>query len=189
MKTLMVIAGGTGGHVYPALAVAGSLLKRGVNVVWLGTRTGLESRVVPANGIDLEWVDVRGLRGAGWFRLFQSPAMLVRALWQAACVIRRRRPDALLGMGGYVAGPGALAAVLMISCSGDSNNTPLPQGKKISEVDVPQFEGSRSNPINVGVNKELGTNPNQAHQISPGLSNQDDVIEKRSKKESDNLIS
>ena len=113
MKTLMVMAGGTGGHVYPALAVAGLLLERGVNVVWLGTRTGLESRVVPAKGIDLEWLDVKGLRGAGWIRLLQSPVMLVRALWQAVCVIRRRRPDALLGMGGYVAGPGALAGVLM----------------------------------------------------------------------------
>ena len=113
MKTLMVMAGGTGGHVYPALAVAGSLLERGVNVVWVGTRTGLESRVVPAKGIDLEWVEVKGLRGTGWIRLLQSPVMLVRALWQAGCVIRRRRPDALLGMGGYVAGPGALAGVLM----------------------------------------------------------------------------
>ena len=100
MKTLMVMAGGTGGHVYPALAVAGSLLERGVNVVWLGTRTGLESSVVPAKGIDLEWVEVKGLRGTGWIRLLQSPVMLVRALWQAGCVIRRRRPDALLGMGG-----------------------------------------------------------------------------------------
>ena len=68
---------------------------------------GLESRVVPAKGIDLEWVEVKGLRGAGWVRLLHSPVMLVRALWQAVCVIRRRRPDALLGMGGYVAGPGA----------------------------------------------------------------------------------
>ena len=70
MKTLMVMAGGTGGHVYPALAVAGSLLEHGVNVVWLGTRTGLESRIVPAKGIDLECVEVKGLRGAGWMRFF-----------------------------------------------------------------------------------------------------------------------
>ena len=79
MKTLMVMAGGTGGHVYPALAVAGLLLERGVNVVWLGTQTGLESSVVPAKGIDLEWVEVKGLRGAGWIRLLQSPVMLIRA--------------------------------------------------------------------------------------------------------------
>jgi UDP-N-acetylglucosamine--N-acetylmuramyl-(pentapeptide) pyrophosphoryl-undecaprenol N-acetylglucosamine transferase len=113
MKTLMVMAGGTGGHVYPALAVAGSLIERGVHVVWMGTRTGLESKVVPAQGINLEWVEVKGLRGSGWISLLQSPVMLVRALCQAVCVIRRRRPDALLGMGGYVSGPGGLAGVLM----------------------------------------------------------------------------
>jgi UDP-N-acetylglucosamine--N-acetylmuramyl-(pentapeptide) pyrophosphoryl-undecaprenol N-acetylglucosamine transferase len=112
-KTLLVMSGGSGGHIYPALAVARLLLDKGVNIVWLGTRTGLESRIVFSEGIDLEWIEVKGLRGVGWVRWFSSAVMLVRAFWQATCVIRRRRPDALLGMGSYVSGPGALVGLLM----------------------------------------------------------------------------
>ena len=113
MKTVMVMAGGTGGHVYPALAVAESLIQFGIKVVWLGTRTGLEGRVVPAAGIEMEWIEVKGLRGSGWLRKLWLPLMLGRALIQAHAAIRRQRPMALLGMGGFVAGPGGLVAWLM----------------------------------------------------------------------------
>mgnify|MGYP001180355803 CR=1 FL=1 len=109
----MVMAGGTGGHVYPALAVAKSLLRHDINVVWLGTRTGLEARVVPAAGIEVEWIEVKGVRGSGWVRKLWLPVMLGRALFQAYAAISRRRPVALLGMGGFVAGPGGLVAWLM----------------------------------------------------------------------------
>lgn len=113
MKTLMVMAGGTGGHVYPALDVARLLHERGIKVVWLGTRSGLEARIVPTKGIELEWVDIKGLRGAGLIDSLRAPFRLVRALWQAMRIIRRRRPDVLLGMGGYVSGPASVAAILM----------------------------------------------------------------------------
>ena len=113
MKTLLVMAGGTGGHVYPALAVADSLLERGVRIVWLGTRAGLESRIELSDGIELEYVKVSSIVGVGGIRSIRSLLTLFRAFWQAAAVIRRRRPDALLGMGGYVSGPGALAGLIM----------------------------------------------------------------------------
>lgn len=115
MKTppVMILAGGTGGHVYPALAVAEELRRRRVDVVWVGTRRGLEARVVPAAGIALEWLEVRGLRGKGLVSWLSAPGMLLRALWQALRLMRRHRPRAVLGMGGYVSGPGALAAWLL----------------------------------------------------------------------------
>ncbi|MEO0996264.1 MAG: undecaprenyldiphospho-muramoylpentapeptide beta-N-acetylglucosaminyltransferase [Pseudomonadota bacterium] len=109
---VLIMAGGTGGHVYPALAVARELLRREREVVWLGTRRGLEARVVPESGIAIEWLSVKGLRGKGWQSWLVAPLELVRAVTQALAVIRRRRPDAVLGMGGFVAGPGGLAAWL-----------------------------------------------------------------------------
>lgn len=107
---VMIAAGGTGGHVFPALAVAEELRRRAVPVVWLGTRAGLEARVVPASGLELEWLDIGGLRGKGWAVRLRAPLVLARACWQAGGALRRRRPRALLGMGGFVAGPGGLVA-------------------------------------------------------------------------------
>jgi UDP-N-acetylglucosamine--N-acetylmuramyl-(pentapeptide) pyrophosphoryl-undecaprenol N-acetylglucosamine transferase len=106
------MAGGTGGHVYPALAVAQALEARSQNVVWLGTHRGLESSVVPAAGIDIEWVTVRGLRRKGPLALLIAPGSLIWALLQSLGIILRRRPVAVLGMGGFVSGPGGLAAWL-----------------------------------------------------------------------------
>lgn len=107
---VIILAGGTGGHVYPALAVARELLSGGHEVVWMGTRTGLEARVVPAAGIPMEWLSVAGLRGKGWRRKFTAPFMLVRACWQALVILRRVRPRVVLGMGGFVSGPGGVMA-------------------------------------------------------------------------------
>ncbi len=112
-RPILVMAGGTGGHVYPALAVAESLIGSGWPVVWLGTRAGLEARVVPARGIPMEWVDVGGLRGKGVAAVIAAPIRLMRALLQSVAVMRRHRPRAVLGMGGYVSGPGGLAAWLL----------------------------------------------------------------------------
>ncbi|WP_421620905.1 undecaprenyldiphospho-muramoylpentapeptide beta-N-acetylglucosaminyltransferase [Alkalilimnicola ehrlichii] len=109
---VLIMAGGTGGHVFPALAVAERLREQGVPVVWLGTREGLEARVVPAADIPLESLRVRGLRGNGLRGWLAAPFVLLRALWQALGVLRRHRPRAVLGMGGYAAGPGAVAAWL-----------------------------------------------------------------------------
>jgi UDP-N-acetylglucosamine--N-acetylmuramyl-(pentapeptide) pyrophosphoryl-undecaprenol N-acetylglucosamine transferase len=106
------MAGGTGGHVYPALAVARALQAASRDVVWLGTHRGLEARVVPAAGIDIEWISIRGLRRKGPLALVIAPFQLAWALWQSLAVIHRRRPAAVLGMGGFVSGPGGFAAWL-----------------------------------------------------------------------------
>ena len=111
-RPILVMAGGTGGHVYPALAVAQALQAHDQDVVWLGTHRGLEARVVPAAGIDMEWISIKGLRRKGIFALLIAPFQLVWALMQAIAVIWRRRPSAVLGMGGFVSGPGGLAAWL-----------------------------------------------------------------------------
>jgi UDP-N-acetylglucosamine--N-acetylmuramyl-(pentapeptide) pyrophosphoryl-undecaprenol N-acetylglucosamine transferase len=112
-RTLMVMAGGTGGHVYPALAVADEMRSRGWEVFWLGTRAGLEARVVPDSGYDLVWVSMTGLRGNGLLRLALTPFMLLRAFWQSLRAIISRRPDVVLGMGGYTAFPGGMMAALL----------------------------------------------------------------------------
>jgi len=111
-RPILVMAGGTGGHVYPALAVARALQQHSRDVVWLGTHRGLESRVVPAAGISMEWVNIRGLRRKGLVALVVAPVQLAWALIQSLAVILRRRPAAVLGMGGFVSGPGGVAAWL-----------------------------------------------------------------------------
>lgn len=112
-RTLMVMAGGTGGHVYPALAVADAMRARGWEVFWLGTRSGLEARVVPAAGIDMVWVSIGGVRGKGLLHKLLLPLMLLVAFWQSLAAILSRRPDVVLGMGGYTAFPGGMIASLL----------------------------------------------------------------------------
>lgn len=113
MSTLLIMAGGTGGHVFPALAVARDLRARGVRIVWLGTRNGLEARTVPAAGFEIEWITIRGLRGKGWWGHIRAPFLILAAMYQAMRVVRRQRPVAMLGMGGFVAGPGGAVAWLL----------------------------------------------------------------------------
>ena len=109
----LIMAGGTGGHVFPALALARELRARSWQVVWLGTRRGLEARLVPAEHIAIEWLSVGGLRGKGATVWLTAPLKLARALLQALAVIRRRRPTLVVGLGGFVTGPGGLAAWLL----------------------------------------------------------------------------
>ncbi len=109
---IMVMAGGTGGHVFPALAVADELRARGVEVSWLGTRQGLEAEVVPRAGFPIDYVQVSGLRGKGVLSLLMAPVKLLLALSQSVKIIARRQPAVVLGMGGFVSGPGGLAAWL-----------------------------------------------------------------------------
>lgn len=113
MTTVLIMAGGTGGHVFPALAVADVLRERACRVVWLGTHRGIESRLVPAAGIDIEWIRVAGLRGKGLWTWLLAPVRLLRAIRDALSVVRRVRPDVVLGLGGFVAGPGGVAARLL----------------------------------------------------------------------------
>ncbi|MFZ4789918.1 MAG: undecaprenyldiphospho-muramoylpentapeptide beta-N-acetylglucosaminyltransferase [Candidatus Competibacteraceae bacterium] len=107
---VLIMAGGTGGHVFPALAAAECLRERGIPVTWLGVRTGLEATLVPKAGIPMEWIEVAGLRGTGWRRRGLTLFMLARALWQARAVLRRLQPAVVLGMGGFVSGPGGIMA-------------------------------------------------------------------------------
>jgi UDP-N-acetylglucosamine--N-acetylmuramyl-(pentapeptide) pyrophosphoryl-undecaprenol N-acetylglucosamine transferase len=110
---VLIMAGGTGGHVFPALAVANVLRDRGVAVVWLGVPGSMESRLVPANGFPIEWVRVAGIRGKGLAAWLLAPLRIVKAVAQAMGVLRRVQPRSVLGAGGYVSGPGGIAAWLL----------------------------------------------------------------------------
>jgi UDP-N-acetylglucosamine--N-acetylmuramyl-(pentapeptide) pyrophosphoryl-undecaprenol N-acetylglucosamine transferase len=111
-RPVLIMAGGTGGHVFPALALARLLRDASRRVVWLGTQRGLEARVVPADGFPIEWLSVGGLRGKSVTTLLTAPFVLLRALWQALVIMRRHRPAVVVGLGGFVTGPGGLAAWL-----------------------------------------------------------------------------
>ena len=113
MPTLMVMAGGTGGHIYPGLAVADALRDRGWRVVWMGNPDGMEARIVPANGYEVAWVRFTALRGKGVLRKLLLPFNLLRGFAQALGQIRRVKPDVVLGMGGYVTFPGGMMAALL----------------------------------------------------------------------------
>jgi UDP-N-acetylglucosamine--N-acetylmuramyl-(pentapeptide) pyrophosphoryl-undecaprenol N-acetylglucosamine transferase len=112
-RTIMIMAGGTGGHVFPALAVAEFLRGQGWRVVWLGAKTGMESTLVPKYGYDMAWVRFSGLRGKGLLRALALPANLLLAFWQSARAILAERPDVVLGMGGYISFPGGMMASLL----------------------------------------------------------------------------
>ncbi|WP_415900224.1 undecaprenyldiphospho-muramoylpentapeptide beta-N-acetylglucosaminyltransferase [Neptuniibacter sp. QD48_11] len=112
-KVALIMAGGTGGHVFPALATAEKLQAQGVHVEWLGSRHGIEADLVPAAGLKLHSIEVRGLRGKGKLSLLLAPFKLLIALWQALSVVRSVNPDVVLGMGGFASGPGGLAAWLL----------------------------------------------------------------------------
>ncbi len=111
-KTIIIMAGGTGGHVYPALAIADNLKARGYNLLWLGTSKGLEVSVTSRHDYPLLKINVAGIRGKGISRLAFTPFMLARALLQTLIIMMRVRPAAVIGMGGFVSGPGGIAAWL-----------------------------------------------------------------------------
>lgn len=112
-RTLMVMAGGTGGHIYPAICVADYLREQGWRIVWLGSRAGMEARIVPPKGYAMAWIRFSGLRNKGLLRALLLPVNLLIACGQSAAAIFTHRPDVVLGMGGYVAFPGGLMAALL----------------------------------------------------------------------------
>jgi UDP-N-acetylglucosamine--N-acetylmuramyl-(pentapeptide) pyrophosphoryl-undecaprenol N-acetylglucosamine transferase len=112
-RTILIMAGGTGGHVFPALAVAAHMSGSGWRVVWLGSRDGMEASLVPKHGYAMEWIRFSGLRGKGLLRMALLPLNLLIAFWQSARVIFRVRPDVVLGMGGYVSFPGGMMAAFL----------------------------------------------------------------------------
>jgi UDP-N-acetylglucosamine--N-acetylmuramyl-(pentapeptide) pyrophosphoryl-undecaprenol N-acetylglucosamine transferase len=111
-RTILIMAGGTGGHIFPALAVADYLRDQGWKVVWLGARTGMEATLIPQHGYSVEWIRFSGLRGKGLIRTALLPLNLLVAFCQSARAIFRVRPDVVLGMGGYIAFPGGMMAAM-----------------------------------------------------------------------------
>ncbi|WP_240207144.1 undecaprenyldiphospho-muramoylpentapeptide beta-N-acetylglucosaminyltransferase [Vibrio sp. CyArs1] len=112
-KRLMVMAGGTGGHVFPGLAVAHRLQEQGWEIRWLGTADRMEADLVPKHGIEIDFIKVKGLRGQGITKLMKAPFQIFSAILQARKHLKKWQPDAVLGMGGYVSGPGGIAAWTM----------------------------------------------------------------------------
>lgn len=112
-KCALIMAGGTGGHIFPGLAVAQALRERGWRVHWLGTPDSMESRLVPPRGFTLETVNFSGVRGKGLRTLLALPVRLLQAMHQSRRVLRRVKPDVLVGLGGYITMPGGVTGVLM----------------------------------------------------------------------------
>ena len=109
----MIMAGGTGGHIFPALAVAEEMKKAGFDILWLGTRSGMEAKLVPERGYEIEFISISGVRKSGMLRWLSLPVMLLLACLQSLSVILKRRPDVVLGMGGFASFPGGLTAAAL----------------------------------------------------------------------------
>jgi len=163
-QRIVIMAGGTGGHVFPALAVAQFLKSKGWKVSWIGTQRGMESRVIPANGIEIDWLTVEGLRGKGAGSKIKNVSLLIKAFWQVFKILRKRKPDVVLGMGGYVAGPGGMMASLMgiplviheqNRVPGTTNRLLVKKANKVLEA----FPGS----FPAGANATFTGNPLRSH--------------------------
>jgi UDP-N-acetylglucosamine--N-acetylmuramyl-(pentapeptide) pyrophosphoryl-undecaprenol N-acetylglucosamine transferase len=113
MKTALIMAGGTGGHIFPGLAVAEALREKGWKVHWLGGPGSMESRLVPPRGFAYEQIDFSGVRGKGLLTLALLPLRLLKAFWQSLAVVRRVKPDVVVGLGGYITFPGGMMATLL----------------------------------------------------------------------------
>ena len=112
-QTILIMAGGTGGHIFPALAVAEKMRERGWRVVWLGNPDGMEARLVPQHGFEMVWVKFAAFRGKGLLRKLLLPLNLLKGFWQAQKAIRKVQPNVVLGMGGYITFPGGMMASLL----------------------------------------------------------------------------
>lgn len=112
-KTVLICAGGTGGHIIPGLSIAKELQKKNYTIHWLGTKLGLESTLVPKNNIPINYINISGLRGKSWKTLFLAPFKLFLSLYQAMKIIYNVKPSLVIGMGGFVTGPSCIAAWLL----------------------------------------------------------------------------
>ncbi|MDE1166848.1 MAG: undecaprenyldiphospho-muramoylpentapeptide beta-N-acetylglucosaminyltransferase [Pseudomonas sp.] len=150
-KNILIMAGGTGGHVFPALSCAKEFQARGYTVHWLGTPRGIENELVPAAGLKLHLINVTGLRGKGKLSLLKAPFVLIKALFQARRVIRQLKPVCVVGFGGYVTGPGGLAAKLagvpvivheQNAVAGTANRMLVPLASRVCEAFPNTFSAS-----------------------------------------------
>lgn len=155
-RPILIMAGGTGGHIYPALAVANCLRDRGIPLLWLGTKTGLEAKIVPQQGLKLLTINIGGLRGKGIMRWIASPLLIFMAIIQSVIVLGKYKPAAVLGMGGFVSGPGGIAAWLMRvplcvheqnAIAGMTNRILAPFARLVMEA----FPGTFSNSTNANM--------------------------------------
>ncbi len=140
MSRLLIMAAGTGGHIFPGLAIADTLRARGWDISWLGTTHGMEADIVPRHGVEFDAINFSGLRGKGWLHSVRGIFKLMNSFIQCFSIMRRRKPDVVLGMGGYVTVPGGLVAKLfgtpLVLVNADaalllSNKSLLPFAKKI----------------------------------------------------------
>ena len=171
-RTLMIMAGGTGGHVMPALAVADHLRNEGWKVIWLGTRNGMEATLVPKHGYEMAWINFSGLRGKGLLRPVLLPLQLLRAFYQSLRAILTHRPHVVLGMGGYPAFPGGLMATLLAkplvvheqnSIAGLTNRVLACLADKVLVAFPRAFQGKKDKPLPCGkVDTEWCGNPVRA---------------------------
>ena len=148
---VLIMAGGTGGHVFPALACAREFQNRGYTVHWLGTPRGIENELVPSAGLPLHLINVTGLRGKSKLSLLKAPFVLLKAVWQARKVIREVKPVCVLGFGGYVTGPGGVAAKLagvpvivheQNAVAGTANRLLVPLAARVCEAFPNTFSAS-----------------------------------------------
>lgn len=155
-RTALIMAGGTGGHVFPALALAHVLQAQGWRVVWLGTAAGIEARLVPAQDIELETVAVAGLRGKGLGRALWGPFMVLWACVQSLGVMLRQRPDVVVGFGGFTGFPGGLMALLLLrplilheqnAVAGLTNRLLAPWAKRVFEGFPQAFRAPSDHPL------------------------------------------
>ena len=175
-RPVLIMAGGTGGHVFPALALARLLRSRSYEVVWLGTRRGLEARIVPQNNLPIEWLSVGGLRGKGITTLLAAPFRLAHALYQALRVMRRHRPIAVVGLGGFVTGPGGVAAWLtraplviheQNAIAGFTNRRLAPLAREVLEAFPNSFDaGTKARAIGNPVRAEIFAIPAPAQRFA-----------------------
>lgn len=158
-KTMLIMAGGTGGHVFPGLAVAEIMRARGWSVVWLGSPNGMEATLVPKYGIPLELVRFTGLRGKGFLAKLWLPLNLLRAFWQSLRALRRVQPNVVLGMGGYIAFPGGMMAALLgkplvlheqNSIAGLTNKVLARVADRVLQAFPTAFASSRANAATTG---------------------------------------
>src|SRR6185312_12238301 len=113
LKRILIMAGGTGGHIFPGLAVAKRFMAEGIEVHWLGTEKGLEAKLVPEAAIPIHYIKISGVRGKGIKDILFAPGRIMAAVSQASRIIRELKPDVVLGMGGFVSGPGGIASYLL----------------------------------------------------------------------------
>lgn len=155
VRKVIVMAGGTGGHIYPALACAQLFKEKGLEVQWLGSKGGMEESVVPQQSIPLHALSIKGVRGKGLLGLFAAPFRVLHAIGQAIAVLQKVKPDVVLGMGGFVAGPGGVAARLLgiplviheQNAIAGTTNTLL---SKIANVRLQAFDGALGHAVSVG---------------------------------------